>query len=185
MANLFDWKAGKYIAFMGKIAERITPEQGEAMLANPAIIDGMIAAIGVDGPVIVDCDAAPFCPGGWEVVEHREGDSFDLSEVGIDLFVSEKQKTGRVKGEDLRSIIADQPALNANVLDHLLAHPRLIPGGWKDKTVFFWGTIYRSRDGNLYVRCLYRGGGWWNWSYRWLVSDWSSNDPAAVRASSA
>ncbi len=183
MANLFDWKAGKYNALMGKIAERITPEQGEAMLADTKIIDRMVASICLSNH-LVDCDAAPFCPDRWEVVEHREGGSLDLSKVGIDLFVSEKQKAGWVKGDGLRSIIADEPALNANVLDHLLVHPHLIPEGWKGKAVYFWGTIYRRPDGTLCVRSLYWVGGWWDWSYHWLDNDWYSDYPAAVRASS-
>jgi len=39
--------------------------------------------------------------------------------------------------------------MNANVLDYLLAHPELIPEDWKNKYVFFWGTIYRYSSGGL------------------------------------
>lgn len=53
MANLFDWKAGKYNALMGKIAERLTPEKGERLLADASLIDQMVAAIG-------PCTANPF-----------------------------------------------------------------------------------------------------------------------------
>ena len=42
---------------------------------------------------------------------------------------------------------------------------------------------YRNRDGNLYVRYLYRNDGRWNWSNNWLGSDWDGSNPAAVRAS--
>jgi hypothetical protein len=44
MANLFKWKARKYNALMGKIAEKLEIEQGELLLANPKEIKGMIDA---------------------------------------------------------------------------------------------------------------------------------------------
>lgn len=49
--------------------------------------------------------------------------------------------------------------------------------------MFFWGTIYRSRDGRLYVRYLYRGVDGWYWDDRWLAYVWFSDNPAPVSAS--
>ena len=83
-------------------------------------------------------------------------------------------------GNNLRQELDDQPTLNANVLDYLLAHPELIPEEWKGKAVFFWGTIYRRSDGGLYVRCLYWGGSKWRWHGRWLDNGFNSGNPAAL-----
>ena len=88
-----------------------------------------------------------------------------------------------IKGEQLQTELANEPVLNANVLDYLLAHPTLIPDEWKDKYIFFWGTVYRHSLGGLCVRYLcFSDGEWRSHSYR-LGSVWYGPDPAAVRAS--
>lgn len=134
---------------------------------------------------LVDCDADPFVPEGWAVEEHRRGGTVDLGAAKPSLFLAGSQKKGRIGGHDLRKVVADQPVLNANVLDYLLANPELIPNEWKGKAVFFWGTIYRNRGGLLYVRYLCWNGGRWDWFDRWLVDDWDSDDPAACGQASA
>jgi hypothetical protein len=81
------------------------------------------------------------------------------------------------------------PVMNANVLDFLLANPDLIPEEWKKdehgntRYIFFWGTVYRDRGGDLYVRYLCWGGDRWGWGSRWLGSGWDGDSPAAVLAS--
>lgn len=135
---------------------------------------------------IIDCDAEPFVPDGWSVVEHQKGGAFkwDKEAQKYALYLDKGQKNGKwIEGNKLRKALAKQPVLNANVLDYLLAHPHLIPEEWKSKVVFFWGTIYRFRGGDLYVRCLDWFGGRWNWDASWLGSDWGGNFPAAVPAS--
>lgn len=133
---------------------------------------------------VINCDADPHCPDGWTVEEHTKGGQFEWNPDAVSLHLDEGQQDGRViKGNELRKKLAKQPVLNSCVLDYLLANPQLIPDEWKSKLVFFWGTIYRSSGGRLYVRCLYWGGGRWYWSYRWLGNDWRGRSPAAVRAS--
>ncbi len=88
-----------------------------------------------------------------------------------------------IKGEQLQTELANEPVLNANILDYLFAHPTLIPDEWKGEYVFFWGTVYRDLGGRLYVCYLYFRGGLWRSDYRWLDSDWYGGHPAAVRAS--
>ena len=140
---------------------------------------------------IIDCDALPYIPNGWEVrpedqlLNTVKGQlEWDLTKIA--LYLSESQKNGKViKGEKLRKELGNQPILNANVLDYLFAHPDLIPEEWKDKAVFFWGTTYRGSDGGLCVRCLTWHGSRWLWHCRWLDSDWGEAFPAVVRASSA
>jgi hypothetical protein len=127
---------------------------------------------------IIDLDANPFVPNGWAVEEHKKGGLLDLSKSKIALFLTKKQKKGAVIGNDLRKDFADQPVLNANLLDFYLANQHLIPEDWKGKYVFFWGTIYRDSDGNLFVRCLFWNGGRWGWDCGWLVGDWDADGPA-------
>ncbi len=49
--------------------------------------------------------------------------------------------------------------------------------------IFFWGTVYRLSDGDLYVRCLKRGYGEWDWNYSRIDSDFYGRSPVALCAS--
>lgn len=132
---------------------------------------------------IIDCDADPYVRDGWKVEEHQKGGQFKFDASQINLYLSAAQKKGSIEGNRLRKELADKPALNANVLDYLLANPHLIPEDWKGKYVFFWGTVYRRRGGDLCVRCLFWNDGGWRWSRGWLGRGWDGFNPAAVRAS--
>jgi hypothetical protein len=109
---------------------------------------------------LIDCDANPFVPPGWSVEEHKKGGFFKFDPAKIFLYLSKEEKAN-INGNDLRKELANKPSLNANVLDYLLAHPEIIPKKWKDKFIFFFGTIYRDKFGDLYVRYL-----------RWWESGW-------------
>lgn len=134
---------------------------------------------------IINCDADPFVPSGLAGVEsHQKSGQFVFDPSKIDLYLSKKQKIGKViKGDELLKELANKPVLNANVLDYLLAHPELIPESWKGKAVFFWGTIYRGSFGFLFVRCLCFRDGEWHSDYSWLDRDWLGSNPAALLAS--
>jgi hypothetical protein len=134
--------------------------------------------------VTINCDANPHIPDGWSVEEHQKGGAFHWNAANVALHLDKGQRNGKwIEGYKLRKELADKPVLNANVLDYLLAHLHLIPEEWKGKAVFFWGTIYRDRDGSLCVRYLFWDGDRWSSCFDWLDSDWSDNDPAAVSAS--
>ena len=141
---------------------------------------------------VIDCDADPFNPWaseGFTIEDHQKGGQWKFDPKEIEFFLTSSQKSGKVEGNKLRKELAKKPVFNANVLDYMLAHPELIPDEWKTdgngntRYIFFWGTVYRNRDGFLYVRYLYWDVGRWRWSRSWLGHDWYSNDPAAVRAS--
>lgn len=141
----------------------------------------------------IDCDADPFNPwekDGWTVEEHQKGGTFTWDASQVELYLASGQKNGKyIEGNKLRKELAKKPVLNANVLDYLLKNPHLIPEEWKKdgqgntRYIFFWGTIYRCRDGNLYVRYLCWVGGRWDWSGYWLDYVWYGDNPAALRAS--
>jgi hypothetical protein len=147
--------------------------------------DAMLALIRVvtDEERAVDLDADPVCPEGWQVAEHRKGGRLEWSPDKARLFLAEGQRGEGVVGRDLRTAVAGENPFNANLLDWLLAHPEEIPDSWKGKAVFFWGTVYRDRDGNLCVRYLYWVGGRWYWDYYWLDDRWNAGNPALVPAS--
>ena len=119
----------------------------------------------------------------------RRGDDLYLDGKKIEFWLSREQKRGVITGNILRAKLKGKPVLNANLLDHLLKNPHLIPKAWKmdenenTRYIFFWGTIYRGADGYLCVRCLYWGGGRWDWCCHWLDYGFRDDDPAAVSAS--
>lgn len=139
---------------------------------------------------IIDCDAKPFEPSGLTVapeseqLPNRVRGHLVFDPAKIKLHLSPNQLNGKyIKGEKLKTELASEPVLPANVLDFYLANPTFIPEELKGKAVFFWGTIYRDSHGNLYVRCLYFDDGRWVSFYYWLDCDWSSINPAALLAS--
>lgn len=131
---------------------------------------------------IIDLDAAPYCPDGWEVVEHVKGGQFEWDPAKVKLYLDEAQRSGSIKGDELQKRLKTKPCFNANLLDYLLANPHLIIEEWKGQYVFFWNTVYRSSDGR-YVRYLCWDGGRWRWVDHWLDRQWYGFSPAAVHAS--
>jgi hypothetical protein len=109
---------------------------------------------------IINCDVIPFCPEGWEIVEHRKCGQIEWDPTAWDprsgnLYLSDIQKNN--KADDCMNIyneIQDKPVLNACVIDFLLANPQFAPAIWGDfgYSVLFWGTIYRCPKGDLCVR---------------------------------
>ncbi len=140
----------------------------------------------------IDTDATPNLLSGWKVNSHqgmgeirlelRDGRLF-ANDREVTRYLSERQKTGYIRGYDLQQELAGRPVLNATVLDYLLAHPELIPEDWKGKAVYFWGMVYRGSGGKLCVRYLFWSGGRWDWVYDRLDCFWGSSEPAAVLAS--
>ncbi len=129
---------------------------------------------------VIDCDANPFVPEGWEVIEHRKGGEFQWDPTKVELYLCDEQKSEWIKGNELRKKLEGKPVLNACVLDYLHAHPELIPNEWKGKYIFFWGTIYRFQDGRLSVRSLGLCADRWSRLASWLGDRWYDYDPAVL-----
>ncbi len=108
---------------------------------------------------VIDCDADPFLPTGWRVKEHQKGGKLTWDPCRVQLYLSQKQRNGEVRGSKVCEELGERPKYNANVLDHLLAHPHLIPAFWANRYVCFWGTEYRDQDHVGCVRCLCWSGG--------------------------
>lgn len=133
---------------------------------------------------LIDLDADPFVPDGWQVEKHRPGGQFEWDPAKVELYLSSEQQPGKwIRGDKLRQELENRPVFNANLLDFLLAHQELMPEKWKGKHMFFWGTIYRRVGGGLDVRFLCWGRQRWDWYCHWLDGGWDVDDPAAVLAS--
>ncbi len=167
-----------------------TPSELRELAGRKDLLELVRPAVRGQDQVIVDCDAEPFKPKDWKVEEHKKGGQLLLNLPKIKLHFSLNQQGGRViEGNKLRKELVSESVLNANVLDYLLAYPKLIPEDWKrdangnTRHIFFWGTIYRSSHGFLCVLFLSWDDGAWFRGSRWLESVWRGISPAAVLAS--
>jgi hypothetical protein len=120
--------------------------------------DVLLGNLTITAPHVIDCDAPPFVPDGFVVETHRKGGLIEWDPKRVQLWCSEQQAHSYINGEDLLDELRDKPVLNANVLDYLLAHPRLIPKQeWSNlsvHSVLFWGTTYRHTNGRRNVRAI-------------------------------
>ena len=154
--------------------------------------------IKIDGNTIaVDLESSPGLPfKGAEVESHigvggaiyqKRADGLCRNGRKVGLHLSRRQVNGKsLKGYELRDELTGKPVLNANELDALYDNPHLIPEDWKRdendniRFIYFWGTIYRSSDGSLYVRCICFSDGAWDRRYYWLGGGWGGDYPATV-----
>ena len=169
-----------------------TLAHNEAMfLELVSVIDGFSEIKPIEN--IIDLEADPFIPEGWSVLpENRQLSSRARGKWRFDpkkfkLYLAKAQKRSLIGGKELQQELSKtkQAVFGAPLLDWLLRpeNHKFIPEEWKGKLVFFWGTIYRDRDGHLCVRYLYWASVGWHWSGHWLEDGWDARDPALVLAS--
>jgi hypothetical protein len=130
---------------------------------------------------IIDLDCVPAAPESLSVIAYSRGGQLKWDISRTFLYQSPAQKNnGTIEGNKLREELKGRRAYNANLLDYLLDKPHLIPIEWKNRRVFFWGTIYRHNEGYECVRYLFWNGGKWNWSDSWLGSPQGGDSVAVV-----
>ena len=126
----------------------------------------------------------PFIPDGYSLEENIDLGIIDWNPKKVSLYLSEKQKTGYISGEELREELKDKKPLNSAVLKFLLDNPKEIPEEWKGKYVYFFGTILRSLPDRPGVLYFYWRDGEWGWDYHyWLSRGGYTYGPSAVLAS--
>lgn len=135
---------------------------------------------------VIDCDIGPVFvpPQGTVVVEHQRRGKVQWDPAQMTPFVFDRTRGKLDSGAAMHKRLVGRLAPNANILDYLLAHKDLIPEDWKNKIVFFGGTIYRDAERTLFARCLT-----WHEQYGWgdtwlfLAADWNDDGLATLRAS--
>lgn len=105
-----------------------------------------------------------------------------------ELYLDPVQIQGSLRGNDLYEHLKEKNinVLNATVWEYLKNHQNEIPESWKigpkgnAQYVFFWGTIDRSPDGNLYVRYISWTGGNWVFGNYLMGGNWHEDFPSVV-----
>lgn len=198
-------EAGLTIAELGECFAALTSKKGVGALKQ--IADLMVEEYRRQNPpapptlkAVIDTNLDPRLPFaganiekharvGNVTIEKRSDGRLYIDGKKIVLYRSSRQLNGKtIKGHELRTEVDGKPVLSASILDFLKANPEFIPEDWKQDEngntiyIFFWGTIYRSSGGGLYVRCLFWSVGEWCGFYGWLDDDWYSSFPAAMAA---
>ena len=127
---------------------------------------------------IIDCDCDPYEPEDLSMKRHLRQGQLEWDPDKVLLHVFDEQREGSIHGNDLYEKL--KPILNACFLDHLLAHPHLIPEEWKGKHIFFWGTIYQDSAERQSVRYLYWDSMRWTWNFVLLDCLWRNDFFAAI-----
>lgn len=181
------FSVGLAAKFVGAWAEAGgAPEELNALAEKPEVLKGVLEILAGRSEIkpityTLDFDASPFIPDGWTVESHKKMGQWTFDPSKVKFHLADGQRGGKyVPGTVLREELEKLECYNANLLDFYLKNQYLIPEDWKGKAIFFWGTIYRNADGDLFVRCLDWDGGAWGWCCHWLVSDWREFSPAAV-----
>ena len=117
---------------------------------------GHVATIPQDHTI--DCSASPFVPDGYHVEEHLYlGSQWKWNPEQVSLYKDEDNQlvpSACLRLETCREKLKGKLVLNANVLDYLLENEHLIPDKWKSGCIVFFGTIFKDKEGCLYVRDL-------------------------------
>jgi len=135
---------------------------------------------------ILDFDTLPYIPNGWSIhpedqLASRLTGGWELDTSKIELHLdSGQQGNGLIKGGDLKGALEGKKVLPAHILDCLIRCPDMIPDSWRWKAIFFWGTVYRTHEGDPCVRYLRWSGRMWTWHYYWLDCQWDVRGPAAI-----
>ncbi len=117
---------------------------------------------------IIDCDAMPACPPGFEIVPEREQlqnrikGKWVFRPGRIGLHWVEMQYTEGLEGNDLEPLLqlSGIPALPAHILDFFEREENQIfrPKEWLGKSVCAWGTKFKDAAGYRCVRYNFYDG---------------------------
>lgn len=139
----------------------------------------------------IDMSKAPFIPRGCRLVENHTSPSSFVWSTSLYSHKSvffrydiEHPLCDGCSGHMIRAKHERTMFLNACVLDRLLTDVNLIPKSWHSGEFFeelcFWGSIYSTPIGGLFVRTLRRADSWWEEHYRPLLVDFQYRHPALV-----
>lgn len=138
------------------------------------------------GVQFINFGSDPILEPGWRIrkkdqIRSRLKGDWLLQYSCIGLHISHKQRDGgSISGHELVKDLEGEPVMGLQLLNYFYSSPYIIPSEWKNKMVFFWGTILHSWEGGLYVFYLYWDGESCYKNYRWLGESWTENMPAVV-----
>jgi len=202
-AKTFDRQTAKFLAVVGENMPDVPGALMQEWIEHPKDLQQALWKAlcplpdSLPNQLVVDCDARPRIPSGLslegEGTEHRTMGKITLEKRAdgklyangreVVRYLSPNQQNSKViQGHKLREELKGKRILNACILDALLANPELIPDDWKNGVTYFWGTIFRDADGDLYVEDLDWDGGGWYWGYDGLGNVWNADEPAACLA---
>ncbi len=127
----------------------------------------------------------------WTIAENWSSQGVISSENikdGTELFLDPVQVQGSIRGNDLYEHLKQKNinVLNAVVWEYLRTNKGCIPTEWKigqngnAQYIFFWGTLDRSPDGDLYVRYISWTGGNWVFSNYLMSGNWHEDFPTVI-----
>jgi hypothetical protein len=121
-------------------------------------------------PFWINTDAEPNIPDGYTLIDHRRYGQILWTPDSVYLYqdMPQEHKPGSTLYERLRG----KRVANATTLGRLLRRPGQIPKEWKcneaGETIYihFWGTLFRDRYGNRWVKYLFwnMDEQFWDWS---------------------
>ena len=152
--SVTDDQIGKIQRKTNEIIRRLnlgTISYDEVLSSMQSIIEGK-TLIAVSKKHSIKCDVYPSIPEGWELIEHKKNQPFEFD----------------VENKNLIEMFNSNSFLNANILDYLLARPELIPENFKNKRIFFNGTIYYDLHRCLCVRYLKWNNNFWDWGHEYV-----------------
>ncbi len=112
-------------------------------------------------------------PESW-LVELRDDDELYVDDRRVELFLTQAQRAGAVRGYNLDNQLKSELVLHPNIFDALYENTHLIPESWKvdsegrTRYIFFWAVRFRGSDHFLRVRYQYWNNGQWRRGCDWL-----------------
>jgi hypothetical protein len=122
---------------------------------------------------VIDLDADPYVPAGWDVAEHQKGGQWKWNQTLLYL-CEKKLYRGVVSDRYIHEELVKKTLANGNLLDYIIKpeNQYLIPDDWKKdengniRYIYLWGTIYRVRSRCFCVRYFFwDDSGMWVWNY--------------------
>ncbi len=180
--------------FQEFLRKRNLPEDLEMALSSQSCIADFNQHVRANGGdlmfQIIDCDAMPVCPEGFQIAPEREQlenrikGKWVFRPGRIALHWVDRQYTIGLEGNDLEPMLqlSQTPALPANILDFFEKEENRIfrPKEWVGKSVCAWGTKFKDVSGYKCVRYIYYEGDTLKKGYSYLQFAFDESRPTLV-----
>lgn len=137
------------------------------------------------GPII-DCSVKPQRPPGFSYLESDQLPSRATGRIvwnpkDVILEPIKVQLGGTTRGYQVKNNLGNLAVLRSHLLVWLMQDPaRRIPRSWRKFCVFFFGDIFRNKDGVQTVQFVHKDGGSWSSGHLSLRGEFYKEDRVAV-----